>query len=77
MTEEANTALDLDPKVKEFIDSLTPERVKYLEASIQFSRDRESAGRFLKFLGLLFAFVTGAIVAWDKVAVYFMGHGKP
>ncbi|MER9652488.1 hypothetical protein NKJ26_03085 [Mesorhizobium sp. M0152] len=77
MTDEVKPALDFDPKVKEFIDSLTPERVKYLEASIQFSRDRESAGRFLKFLGILFAFVTGAIVAWDKVAVYITPGRHP
>jgi hypothetical protein len=68
---EDHPAAALDPEVRKFLEGLTPKRVAYLEAAIQFSQDRETAGRFLKFLGILFAFVTGAIVAWDKVAVYF------
>lgn len=61
---------DLAPEVRQFFANLTPERVKYLEASIQFSRDRETAGRFAKWLAVIFAFVTGMIVAVEKVGQY-------
>ncbi|MBZ9710355.1 hypothetical protein LB543_27010 [Mesorhizobium sp. ESP7-2] len=72
----ATKLADLDPEVRRFLATLTPKRAKHLEAAIQCSEDRETATRFLNFLGLLFAFVTGMIVAWDKVAVYLQAGGK-
>jgi hypothetical protein len=39
----AEKLADLAPEVRKFLTELTPERVKYLDASIQFSRDRETA----------------------------------
>lgn len=68
---------DLDPVVQDFIIGLTKDRIKYLEASIQHARERETTGRFLKWLGLLVTFVTGMIVAFEKLgSVMFKMSGK-